>query len=124
MLPQMVDLGPIGTVDLEGHRVGIAKRLKQGFFTDGRVLTWEYPRLAPDGEQMDLVEVMYIEDGLIKRHRVYLGLARLEHADFQGSVTRHSAAAPLATAANRAAADGVKPRDLAPALTADGYSMR
>jgi SnoaL-like domain len=29
------------------------KRFKQGFFTDGRVLTWEYPRTAPDGEQMD-----------------------------------------------------------------------
>lgn len=49
------------------------KRLKQGFFTDGRVLTWEYPRSSPDGEQMDLVEIMEIEDGLIKRHRVYWG---------------------------------------------------
>jgi hypothetical protein len=38
-----------------------------------RVLTWEYPRLAPDGEQIGLVEVMDIEDGLIKRHRVYWG---------------------------------------------------
>ena len=49
------------------------KRFKQRFFTDGRVLTWEYPRASPDGEQMDLVEVMEIEDGLIKRHRVYWG---------------------------------------------------
>jgi len=49
------------------------KRFKQGFFTDGRVLTWEYPRQSPDGEQMDLVEVMEIEDGHIKRHRVYWG---------------------------------------------------
>jgi hypothetical protein len=49
------------------------KRFKQGFFTDGHVLTWEYPRSSPDGEQMDLVEVMEIEDGLIKRHRVYWG---------------------------------------------------
>jgi predicted SnoaL-like aldol condensation-catalyzing enzyme len=49
------------------------KRFKQGFFTDGRVLTWEYPRSSPDGEQMDLVEVMEIEDGLIKRHRVSWG---------------------------------------------------
>ena len=49
------------------------KRFKQGFFTDGRVLTWEYPRSAPEGEQMDLVEVMEIENGLIKRHRVYWG---------------------------------------------------
>jgi hypothetical protein len=49
------------------------KRFKQGFFTDGRVLTWEYPRATPDGEQMDLVEVMEIEHGLIQRHRVYWG---------------------------------------------------
>ena len=49
------------------------KRFKQGFFTDGRVLTWEYPRSAPEGEQMDLVEVMEIEGGLIKRQRVYWG---------------------------------------------------
>jgi len=51
----------------------LRKRFKQGFFTDGRVLTWEYPRQSPDGEQMDLVEVMEIEDGHIKRHRVYWG---------------------------------------------------
>jgi hypothetical protein len=49
------------------------KRFKQGFFSDGRVLTWEYPRSSPDGDQMDLVEVMEIEDGLIRRHRVYWG---------------------------------------------------
>jgi SnoaL-like domain len=49
------------------------KRFKQGFFTDGRVLTWEYPRMAPDGDQMDLVEIMEIENGLIQRHRVYWG---------------------------------------------------
>src|SRR5581483_8845684 len=36
------------------------KRFKQGFFTDGRVMTWEYPRSSPGGEQMDLVEVMDI----------------------------------------------------------------
>jgi hypothetical protein len=49
------------------------KRFKQGFFTDGRVLTWEYPRRSTEGDQMDLVEVMEIEDGLIRRHRVYWG---------------------------------------------------
>jgi predicted SnoaL-like aldol condensation-catalyzing enzyme len=49
------------------------KRFKQGFFTDGRMMTWEYPRASPEGEQMDLVEIMEIEDGLIKRHRVYWG---------------------------------------------------
>ena len=49
------------------------RRFKQGFFSDGRVVTWEYPRTTPDGDQMDLVEVMEIEHGLIKRHRVYWG---------------------------------------------------
>ena len=49
------------------------KRFRTGFFTDGRVLTWEYPRQSPEGEQMELVEIMEIEDGLIKRHRVYWG---------------------------------------------------
>jgi hypothetical protein len=49
------------------------KRFRTGFFTDGRTLTWEYPRAAPEGDQMDLVEVMEIHDGLIRRHRVYWG---------------------------------------------------
>ncbi|MGN8549935.1 nuclear transport factor 2 family protein [Bradyrhizobium sp. 13971] len=49
------------------------RRFKQGFFSDGRVLTWEYPRQSPDGDQMDLVEVMEIDDGLIRRHRVDWG---------------------------------------------------
>ena len=43
------------------------------FFTNGKVLTWEYPRETPAGNQIDLVEVMDVEDGKIKRHRVYWG---------------------------------------------------
>jgi hypothetical protein len=46
---------------------------RAGFFTDGRRVTWEYPRETPDGEQMDFVEVMEIEDGLIQSHLVYWG---------------------------------------------------
>jgi hypothetical protein len=49
------------------------KRFRTGFFSDGRMITWEYPREAPEGEQMELVEVMEIEHGLIRRHRVYWG---------------------------------------------------
>ena len=49
------------------------QRYREGFFTDGRKLIWEYPRAKPDGEQMDFVEVMEIEDGLIRRHCVYWG---------------------------------------------------
>ena len=46
---------------------------RSGFFTDGRTLIWEYPRETPDGDQMDFVESMEIQDGLIRRHRVYWG---------------------------------------------------
>lgn len=49
-----------------------------GFFTDGRRATWEYPRATPRGEQMDFVEVMEIEDGLIQAHRVYWGWRGVE----------------------------------------------
>jgi predicted SnoaL-like aldol condensation-catalyzing enzyme len=49
------------------------KRFRRGFFTDGHAVTWEYPRETPDGEQMDLVEIMHVEDGCIKHHRVYWG---------------------------------------------------
>jgi hypothetical protein len=44
------------------------------WMTDGvRTLVWEYPQAAPDGAQVDIVEVMEIADGLIRRHRIYWG---------------------------------------------------
>jgi hypothetical protein len=42
-------------------------------FTDGNLLMWEYPRATPDGNQMDFTEIMELENGLIRRHRVYWG---------------------------------------------------
>jgi steroid Delta-isomerase len=48
------------------HRTGL-------FFSNGRRLIWEYPRETPWGDQVDLVEVMDISDGLIAHHRVYWG---------------------------------------------------
>lgn len=60
-------------------------RFRTGFLSDGRLLTWEYPRQTPDGDQMDFAEVMEIRDGLIAAHRVYWGwygfgiLSRDEH---------------------------------------------
>lgn len=42
-------------------------------FINGRQLTWEYPRKTPKGEQVDLMEMMEIENGLIIYHRVYWG---------------------------------------------------
>ncbi|HVJ34455.1 MAG TPA: nuclear transport factor 2 family protein [Terriglobia bacterium] len=60
-----------------------------GYFTDGALLMWEYPRATPahgstpghgtnGGEQMDFVEVMEIRDGLIQHHRVYWGWRGVE----------------------------------------------
>jgi len=44
------------------------------WLTDGeRLLVWEYPRAAPDGDQVDIVEVMDVADGLIQHHRIYWG---------------------------------------------------
>ena len=43
------------------------------FFSNGRHLTWEYPRQTPRGAQVDLFESMDIENGLIVYHRVYWG---------------------------------------------------
>ena len=51
----------------------IRKYFKQNFFTDGKTLIFEYPRQSPEGEQMDFVEIMEIENGLIHYHRVYWG---------------------------------------------------
>jgi ketosteroid isomerase-like protein len=62
------------------------KRHRTGLFTDGERLLWEYPRVTPHGEQMDLVEVMDVRDGLIQHHRVYwgwLGLRILERDGYR-----------------------------------------
>lgn len=49
------------------------QRYRRGFLTDGTSLMWEYPRLTDRGEQIDLIEVMELKDGLIQHHRVYWG---------------------------------------------------
>ena len=47
---------------------------RTGYLTDGKRLIWEYPREGPDGEQMDFVEAMDLDErGLIQRHCVYWG---------------------------------------------------
>lgn len=43
------------------------------FLYDGSRLVWEYPREAPDGNQIELVEFMDLSDGLIEHHRIYWG---------------------------------------------------
>jgi hypothetical protein len=34
---------------------------------------WDYPRETPEGAQLDIAEVMHLEHGLIRRHRIYWG---------------------------------------------------
>lgn len=56
------------------RKPSLRKYFRRGYFTDGRKLIWEYPRLKPDGEQMDFVESMELNDeGLIQHHAVYWG---------------------------------------------------
>ena len=43
------------------------------YFITGDVLVWEYPRQTPDGDQVDILELMEIRDGLIVNHRIYWG---------------------------------------------------
>jgi ketosteroid isomerase-like protein len=68
------------------HQPPQRRRFRTGYLADGSRLTWEYPRDTPDGDQMDIAEVMEISNGLITRHRVYWGwvsvglLARGEHS--------------------------------------------
>lgn len=69
-----------GTVELRKLIEVVAKRkplvrkyYKNRYFTDGKTIMWEYPRQTPSGEQMDFVEVMEINNGLIQYHKVYWG---------------------------------------------------
>lgn len=55
------------------HQPPQRRRFRTGMLTDGTRLTWEYPRQDGEAQQMDLVEVMQIQDGLIRHHRVYWG---------------------------------------------------
>ena len=43
------------------------------YFCNGRTLIWEYPRETPHGDQSNIVEVMELEDGLIRHHKIYWG---------------------------------------------------
>ena len=53
---------------------GLGRWYRTGtFFANGRQLVWEYPRETPQGDQVDLVEVMDMANGLIAHHRVYWG---------------------------------------------------
>ncbi len=43
------------------------------FFSAGATLIWEYPRVTPEGDQVEIVEVMEIANRVIRYHRIYWG---------------------------------------------------
>lgn len=43
------------------------------YLFDGTTLVWEYPRRAPDGEQVDIVEVLDLDGDRVRDHRIYWG---------------------------------------------------
>jgi len=43
------------------------------FLWDGHTLSWEYLRATPEGDQVDISEVMELTDGRIAAHRIYWG---------------------------------------------------
>ena len=54
----------------------VRERYREGFFTDGRKLMWEYPREKPNGEQMEFVEVMELGGRIDPPPPRLLGLVR------------------------------------------------
>lgn len=72
---------------LQFLRIGTEKRPNElvrwyrngKYFTDGHTLIWEYPRQALDGQQIDIVELMEINDeDRISYHRIYWGWFGME----------------------------------------------
>lgn len=43
------------------------------YLVDDNLLVWEYPRQMPDGEQVDILELMEFKDGKIQKYRIYWG---------------------------------------------------
>jgi hypothetical protein len=43
------------------------------YLWDGHTLSWEYLRATPEGDQVDISEVMELTDGRITAHRIYWG---------------------------------------------------
>jgi hypothetical protein len=43
------------------------------YLWDGKTLVWEYPRVTPSGDQIDIAEVMDLDGDRIAAHRIYWG---------------------------------------------------
>jgi ketosteroid isomerase-like protein len=58
----------------EGRPDDLVRWYRTGdFMFNGHSLIWEYPRQTPDGEQVDLAEVMELAGPCIAHHRIYWG---------------------------------------------------
>ena len=74
VLKGKADIRSFFAAGFDNPRNGLGRWYRTGlFFSNGRQLIWEYPRETPDGDQVDLIEVMDIARGLIVHHRVYWG---------------------------------------------------
>jgi hypothetical protein len=74
ILKSKAAIRPFFESGLRGFQNNLVRLFRTGiFFSNGQQLTWEYPRDTPQGDQVDLVEVMDIANGLITHHRVYWG---------------------------------------------------
>ncbi len=58
-------------------------RYRANFFTNGKVMIWEYPRVTPTGEQTDLTEIMELQDGADPGAPHLLGLGRHQADELQ-----------------------------------------
>lgn len=54
------------------HELVRFQRSGQFLFDHGR-LVWEYPRHTPEGNQIDIIEVMDLTGPRIRHHRIYWG---------------------------------------------------
>ncbi len=48
-------------------------REKNNYLVKNNILVWEYPRITPEGDQVDIIELMELENEKIKYHRIYWG---------------------------------------------------
>lgn len=66
-------------------------RRPDDFLFDGKRLIWEYPREAPDGNQIEIVEIMDLSNGLIQHHRIYWGWFGIQQLIHSALATRDEA---------------------------------
>ncbi len=68
------EIRPFFEAGTRGRPNDLVRWYRSGHYQfDGRTLTWEYPRQTPEGDQVDLVEVMDLAGPEIDHHRIYWG---------------------------------------------------